>query len=306
MLQREKENKTDQGLDIAVRVIPGDGKPIPFSAVRVGITKVPGKDPVGTDKAPDGRGRLRTPLPAGRYHAYAEADGFPTAHSRPTFVFSGRYSRIVLTLERKGRQPQPEPSGGLVVVVTDASTKRLSSQEVRLVEGLVSRGMLLILAVGYEQRDAAAPLLERLGLAFGDRRGCGDAFPGETGRSVPLGFFKSPYLDDGGVMHHVRFHAAWPVRCASDDAEVLARGHWDMPVMGMRRCGKGGVLFVGDSAFIQNRNLENEDGAPFEGMRENADFWRWFFSWMSGGAVWVPPKQEGTGSGSEAATGVVP
>jgi hypothetical protein len=37
-------------------------------------------------------------------------------------------------------------------------------------------------------------------------------------------------------------------------------------------------------------NLEREGGQPFEGMRENADFWRWLLSYLADEPVWPPPK----------------
>jgi hypothetical protein len=43
-----------------------------------------------------------------------------------------------------------------------------------------------------------------------------------------------------------------------------------------------------------NKNLERVDGSPFEGMRENADFWRWFLDFVRGRPGWIPgsPKPE--------------
>ena len=41
-----------------------------------------------------------------------------------------------------------------------------------------------------------------------------------------------------------------------------------------------------------NKNLERESGEPFEGMRENADFWRWFLALLGEGDMWYPPRPE--------------
>ena len=57
----------------------------------------------------------------------------------------------------------------------------------------------------------------------------------------------------------------------------------------MRRFGAGRVLLIGDTCFAMNMNLEYESGAPFEGLRENADFWRWLFTMIRGEPMWVPP-----------------
>ena len=47
---------------------------------------------------------------------------------------------------------------------------------------------------------------------------------------------------------------------------------------------------IGDTGFAMNKNLEWENGAPFEGMRENADFWRWFITYLNDQPMWIPPK----------------
>ena len=52
-----------------------------------------------------------------------------------------------------------------------------------------------------------------------------------------------------------------------------------LPLIMWRKEGSGKVFLIGDSEFATNINLEQESGAPFEGMRENADFWRWLISY---------------------------
>jgi hypothetical protein len=50
------------------------------------------------------------------------------------------------------------------------------------------------------------------------------------------------------------------------------------------------VILVGDSEFATNANLEHEGGEPFEGLRENADFWRWLISYyVRGEKDWWRP-----------------
>jgi hypothetical protein len=55
---------------------------------------------------------------------------------------------------------------------------------------------------------------------------------------------------------------------------------------------KGRVIVVGDSLFATNQNLENEGGEPFEGLHENADFWRWLLTRLRGEPDWVPPAPQ--------------
>ena len=58
----------------------------------------------------------------------------------------------------------------------------------------------------------------------------------------------------------------------------------------MRRLGRGKAVVVADTDFAMNKNLEREGGQPFEGMRENADFWRWLLDYLNDLPAWTPPK----------------
>ncbi len=81
-------------------------------------------------------------------------------------------------------------------------------------------------------------------------------------------------------MAFVRFHAAWPVYCKNSQASVVTYHPPDKPVIVVRRLGRGLVAVVGDSCFAMNENLEKDSGEPFEGLRENADFWKWFLAFL--------------------------
>ena len=85
-------------------------------------------------------------------------------------------------------------------------------------------------------------------------------------------------MSDGENSAFVRFHAAWPVYCADQRASAVTYHSPGNPVIVLRRLGRGLVIVVGDSYFAVNKTLEKEDGEPFEGLRENADFWRWFLA----------------------------
>ncbi|MFW6108267.1 MAG: hypothetical protein ACOC8D_00490, partial [bacterium] len=74
--------------------------------------------------------------------------------------------------------------------------------------------------------------------------------------------------------------------------QVVAYGRGDTQVILLRRLGSGKVVLVGDTGFAMNKNLERKDGRPFEGMRENADFWRWLLTLLRDQPAWVPPNPE--------------
>jgi len=183
------------------------------------------------------------------------------------------------------------------VLVSIAPSRPFSAGEREAVKRFVEGGGVFIVTAGYDQSAAAAPLLADFGLRVGDPAG-----PNVEPR--PLGHFKSPYVNIEGRMHYVRYHAAWSV--AEDNsvpgprgglllpAQVIAYGPKDVKVILLRPWGKGKVILVGDTGFAMNKNLEHVDGSPFEGMRENADFWRWFLGQYAGRPPWMPPGPEAT------------
>jgi hypothetical protein len=115
---------------------------------------------------------------------------------------------------------------------------------------------------------------------------------------APLGHFKAPYVDFGTYRSYVRFQSGWPVRSSDPMVNVVTYyggGEVDLPVILWRHEGKGKVFLIGDSEFATNQNLEHEGGEAFEGMRENADFWRWIIQYYvrgegAGPGAWRPPN----------------
>jgi len=176
------------------------------------------------------------------------------------------------------------------LLVSVAPSKAFTRRERRAIHGFVEQGGIFICTVGCGDDAGSRALLAEFGLHVGSARAA-------SGRSAdapaPLGHFKSPYVNPGQqYMCHVRFHAAWPVEASLSGAQPIAYGPKDTTVICLRRVGRGKVVLIGDTCFAMNKNLENEDGSPFEGMRENADFWRWFLSYLTDRPAWIPPKQE--------------
>jgi hypothetical protein len=194
---------------------------------------------------------------------------------------------------------QAEALQRAAVFISIAPSRPFSADERAAVRRFVENGGVFIVTAGYDQSEAVAPLLADFGLRVGDPAG-----PNVEPR--PLGHFKSPYINIQGRMHYVRFHAAWPVAAEKsvpsppggrlESAKPVALGLRapgdEVPVILMRPWGKGKVFVVGDTGFAMNKNLEHVDGSPFEGMRENADFWRWFLGQYAGRPPWMPPGPE--------------
>jgi hypothetical protein len=234
--------------------------------------------------------RTQQILPNGRRQqthklAYIDASHLSACSSeswRPTGM-----GGLVLTLMRNDyltfMLPELTPAclerADLLVCATPA--KAFSASDIKLLNDYVTQGGVLILTAGYERVAASASLLRAFGFQVG--RDFGD-----TREPEALGHFKSPYVSSESGRAFVRFYAGWPVYCNDPNAQVMAYGRDSRPMMMMRRIGSGKVLVVGDTFFVANQNLEWEDGRPFEGMRENADFWRWLITVLEDTDMWLP------------------
>lgn len=182
---------------------------------------------------------------------------------------------------------------GLLVSV--APSRKFSSREITALRNFIEGGGIFICTVGYPEAAGSRDMLAEFGFYVG---GPG-AFDGTGPEPKPFGHFKAPYFNGGDYMAYVRFHAAWHVESSDPTAQPIAYGprdprgqpdQRDPSVILMRRIGRGKMVVVADSDFATNQNLEREGGEPFEGMRENADFWRWLLTYLNDQQVWRPPK----------------
>lgn len=194
---------------------------------------------------------------------------------------------LSLTLMRNGYLllDLPEVSAerleGADLLVVVAPSREYSGAERKAIVDFVGRGGHLVIMAGYDGARACRSLLCDLGFYVG-------LDPNDDREPPALGYFKAPYLRSENQMAYVRFHAAWPIGCTDPNAQVMAYGLGSQPIVMLRRVGSGKVVMVGDTGFAMNKNLENEDGSPFEGMRENADFWRWFITRLRDEPMWIP------------------
>lgn len=179
--------------------------------------------------------------------------------------------------------------------ISSAPSRPFTMKEIRAVRKFVEGGGIFICTSGWPESGASRELLAELGFYVG---GLGAATSGEP-EPKPFGHFKAPYFNGGDYMAYVRFHAAWNVESTDPNARPLAYGprdpkgppdQKDPTVILMRRIEQGKIIVVADSDFATNKNLEREGGQPFEGMRENADFWRWLLADLNGEPTWAPPR----------------
>ena len=230
-------------------------------------------------------------LPDGRYKLPNNLAYIDTSHLEANSGESWRPDGIggfILTLMRNGylTLSLPELTAERLVrsdlLVSVAPSRSFSKTEQNAIREFVLNGGTFILMAGLDGAGSSRSLLSMLGFSIGN--------PGPNPvEPEVMGHFKSPYLSSGDQRVHVRFHAAWPVSCNDPGARVIAYGHNNLPVIILRELGAGKVVVIGDTCFVANKNLEWEGGEPFEGMRENADFWRWFITQLRDQEMWIPP-----------------
>jgi hypothetical protein len=213
-----------------------------------------------------------------------------------------------MTLIRNGYLPlqlweiTPERLDKARLFFVDAPAREYTAAECRVVKDFVRRGGILIVTVGWERAGPSRRLLSELGFHVGAREDADTAVE----KPRPLGHFKSPFFNGGDYFNFVRFHAAWPVYCDDPKALVVTEYESGKPVIIVRRLRHGAVAVIGDTCFAMMKNLENEDGSPIEGMRENAVFWRWFLALLGDKEPWYPPKPQIEAPAADAAPAAAP
>ncbi len=247
-----------------------------------------------TRVVPDGRLDKPEALSGSGHLAYIDASHV-SPYSDANWAFDG-INGLALTLMRSGylTLTLPELSRERLeraaVLVTIAPARRYTAKERRELVGFVERGGTLFCLVGAEEAAASDPLLAGFGLRVSP-----SPVPtaGRWREPEPLGHVRAEYTvarpdAPNAGRPVVQFHAAWPVS-APGDAEVLVRAAGGPSVVVCRPIGRGRVVVIGDTAFALNRNLEYVGGEPFEGRYDNAQFWRWLISRVTGRLEWIPP-----------------
>jgi hypothetical protein len=185
------------------------------------------------------------------------------------------------------------------LLVSIAPGKEYTKAEREAIVEWVNKGGLFICTVGYDRAGPVNPLLSEFRIDIG---GDPEDLEIKQGEPLPIGHIKTPFFRGSDYMAMVRFWAGWPIDARDRLAMVLSDypgSPNNSPLILVRPRGKGLVVVVGDTEFAFNKNLENRNGEPFEGLRENADFWRWLISYLRDGAgegaLWFPPKRKPEG-----------
>ncbi|MCK6455585.1 MAG: hypothetical protein L6Q92_03525 [Phycisphaerae bacterium] len=134
------------------------------------------------------------------------------------------------------------------VFLTIAPTRPYSAREIDVLRRFMQAGGTLIISAGYEQRAGAQSLLDLAEMRLEHR---------------PLGR-AATYVPNATVTPQL--WNAWPI--IGGEPLVTLRNE---PVIAQRRVGLGRIVWVADSFFFMNRNLETEDG----GIVPNIQFFGW-------------------------------
>jgi len=128
------------------------------------------------------------------------------------------------------------------IMIFNAPTKSFTEEEVVLLKEYISKGNLVIIATGYEDKTASMPLLSEFNLDIED---------------IPLGRvnYDLGFLD-------IKFVDAWPIDILDyNNTEVFynyknERLGYNYSTIVFKRYGDGGLLLISDSQFLLNENLK--------------------------------------------------
>lgn len=177
---------------------------------------------------------------------------------------------VSLSLMRRGLLPiepptwQPDVLDATACIVFNAPRRPFSAAARRALNRYMEEGGTVILACGFPHYEVSRPLLEPLGLRV---------------RGVPLGRF----FDRQAFGGRISFFNAWPIEISpASDATVLCAYDDAQPLIVAAPVGRGRLVLIADSEFLQNRNLESSDRHD----PANVRFVRELFERISSGEPW--------------------
>ena len=152
-------------------------------------------------------------------------------------------SGVYLNLMREGylvlggmsRDAEQLREASLLVAV--APTRRFDDADVAELTAFMKRGGVVLLAAGYDRREAVLPLIEPLGIDLVHR---------------PLG--QSAGAVDG-IEAEANPWSAWAIRGGEPVARI-----WEYPFCVRERVGEGGLILVADDGIFSDKKLENRGG----------------------------------------------
>lgn len=250
------------------------------------VKMVPNGHWITMDKQVPGRGSRLAYIDASHLGSFSWQDwGFDSLNGLSLTLMRSDYLPLVMTEMSASRLAD----AGILVVI--GPNRDFSWWERAEVDAFLRRGGILICLAGAEDATALNRLLARFEVHI-DRSpvptDAGWREPEPIGR-VLLPYYHGTRADGSEYDANAAFFAAWPVRYAGQDVEVLVSDGRGRPIVISRKIGRGELIVVGDTYFAANRNLEYAGGEPFDGRYDNADFWRWLISRSTEKEAWSPP-----------------
>jgi hypothetical protein len=154
-------------------------------------------------------------------------------------LMRNRYLPIVL------REFSKETISNSEMILFNAPTKMFTQAEVQLLKQYISHGGLLVISTGFPDKDASMPLLREFQLDIDE---------------IPLG--PIPYVEENpeDYQKNPRFVDAWPILIGDNNTDILYSiniSNDTYVLMTFTKSGNGGLLLIGDSEFLTDKNIES-------------------------------------------------
>ncbi|DAC72097.1 MAG TPA: hypothetical protein DSN98_06990 [Thermoplasmata archaeon] len=158
---------------------------------------------------------------------------------------------LIVNLQRNNylpillRQYSEEKISASKILVFIAPTSSFTPVEVMFLQQYMRNGGFVILATGYEDKDASLPLLQ--------------AFDVDV-RPTPLG--PVPYVEGNLTFYQnePRFVDSWPLSIQENQTTSYYNFTWDnytFHLVVFEKHGAGGLLVIGDSQYLLDKNIES-------------------------------------------------
>lgn len=131
------------------------------------------------------------------------------------------------------------------LLILNAPTKAFTADEVHLLQSYMTQGGVVLLATGYEDKEASLLLLHTFGVDI---------------ESIPLG--PVPYVEENLSLYQnePRFVDSWPVSFQPNQTTSYYNFTWGertFHLVVFVKYGDGGLLVIGDSQYLLDKNLES-------------------------------------------------
>jgi hypothetical protein len=158
---------------------------------------------------------------------------------------------LLVNLERNNLQPlllrsfSHEKIVRSKLLIFNAPTAAFTADEVLFLQSYMANGGVVLLATGYEEKDASLPLLKAVDAGI---------------EPTPLG--PVPYVEENLTLYQnePRFVDSWPVSFQTNQTTSYYNFTWGdltFHLVVYIKHGAGGLLLIGDSQYLLDKNLES-------------------------------------------------